>query len=48
MTYPTLPETGAEAARARSTRSSARGLEVARVSAGGTPTFFSNHDVAAR
>ena len=44
MTYPTLPETGPKL-RAAIDEIRARGLEVRTVSAGGTPTFFSNHDV---
>ncbi len=44
MTYPTLPGTGAKL-RATIDAITARGLEVRTVSAGGTPTFFSNHDV---
>lgn len=44
MTYPTLPETGPWLREAVA-EIRARGLEVAKVSAGGTPTFFSNHDV---
>jgi D-serine deaminase-like pyridoxal phosphate-dependent protein len=44
MTYPTLPETGPRL-RAAIEAIRARGLEVATVSAGGTPTFFRNHEV---
>jgi D-serine deaminase-like pyridoxal phosphate-dependent protein len=44
MTYPTGPETGPKL-RAAIDAVSARGLEVRTVSAGGTPTFFSNHEV---
>ena len=44
MTYPTLPETGPKL-RAAIDEIRARGLEVRTVSAGGTPTFFSNHEV---
>ena len=44
MTYPTLPGTGTWL-RAAIAEIGARGLDVATVSAGGTPTFFSNHDV---
>jgi D-serine deaminase-like pyridoxal phosphate-dependent protein len=44
MTYPTLPETG-PALRAAIDEINARGLEVRTVSAGGTPTFFTNHEV---
>jgi D-serine deaminase-like pyridoxal phosphate-dependent protein len=45
MTYPTLPGTGA-LLRAVADEIRARGLEVETVSAGGTPTFFTNHEVA--
>lgn len=44
MTYPTLPETGPWM-RAAIAEVRARGLDVAKVSAGGTPTFFTNKDV---
>jgi D-serine deaminase-like pyridoxal phosphate-dependent protein len=44
MTYPTLPGTG-PALRAAIDELGARGLEVGTVSAGGTPTFFTNHEV---
>jgi D-serine deaminase-like pyridoxal phosphate-dependent protein len=44
MTYPTTPETG-PAARAAIGAIEARGLAVRRVSSGGTPTFFTNHEV---
>src|SRR5262245_33297163 len=44
MTYPTTPETG-PAARAAIDAIQARGLAVRRVSAGGTPSFFTNHEV---
>jgi D-serine deaminase-like pyridoxal phosphate-dependent protein len=44
MTYPTLPGSG-PLLRAAVEEVRARGLEVAKVSAGGTPTFFSNHEV---
>jgi D-serine deaminase-like pyridoxal phosphate-dependent protein len=44
MTYPTLPGTG-PALRAAIDAIRERGLDVRTVSAGGTPTFFSNHDV---
>jgi D-serine deaminase-like pyridoxal phosphate-dependent protein len=44
MTYPTLPTTG-PALRAAIDAIEARGLEVRVVSAGGTPTFFTNHEV---
>jgi D-serine deaminase-like pyridoxal phosphate-dependent protein len=44
MTYPTLPGTG-EKLRAAIDAIRARGLEVRVVSAGGTPTFFTNHEV---
>ena len=45
MTYPTLPGTGAWL-RAAIDEIKARGLEVATVSGGGTPAFFSNHEVS--
>src|SRR5437763_1200145 len=44
MTYPTLPGTG-PALRAAIDEIGSRGLEVRTVSAGGTPTFFTNHEV---
>jgi D-serine deaminase-like pyridoxal phosphate-dependent protein len=44
MTYPTLPGTG-EKLRAAIDEIRSRGLEVRIVSAGGTPTFFTNHEV---
>jgi D-serine deaminase-like pyridoxal phosphate-dependent protein len=44
MTYPTLPGSG-PLLRATIEEIRARGLEVAKISAGGTPTFFSNHEV---
>jgi D-serine deaminase-like pyridoxal phosphate-dependent protein len=44
MTYPTLPGTG-EKLRGAIDEIRARGLDVRVVSAGGTPTFFSNHEV---
>jgi D-serine deaminase-like pyridoxal phosphate-dependent protein len=44
MTYPTLPGTG-PILRAAIDEIRSRGLEVAKVSAGGTPTFFANHEV---
>jgi D-serine deaminase-like pyridoxal phosphate-dependent protein len=44
MTYPTLAGTG-EKLRAAIEAIRARGLEVRTVSAGGTPSFFTNHDV---
>ena len=44
MTYPTLPGTGPWL-RAAIDEIQARGLPVATVSGGGTPTFFSNHEV---
>jgi D-serine deaminase-like pyridoxal phosphate-dependent protein len=44
MTYPTLPGTGPWL-RTAIDAVRARGLEVRTVSAGGTPTFFSNHEV---
>jgi D-serine deaminase-like pyridoxal phosphate-dependent protein len=45
MTYPTLiPDTGTKL-RAAIDAVKARGLEVGTVSAGGTPTFFRNHEV---
>ena len=44
MTYPTLPGTG-PALRAAIDAIRARGLEVRTVSAGGTPTFFRNHEL---
>ena len=44
MTYPTLEGTGPWL-RAAIDEIRARGLEVEKVSAGGTPTFFTNHDV---
>lgn len=44
MTYPTLPETGPKL-RAAIDEISARGLDVRVVSSGGTPTFFTNHEV---
>jgi len=44
MTYPTLPGTG-PALRAAIDEIRARGIEVRTVSAGGTPTFFTNHEV---
>jgi D-serine deaminase-like pyridoxal phosphate-dependent protein len=44
MTYPTLPGTG-PALRAVIDEVNSRGLEVRTVSAGGTPTFFTNHEV---
>src|SRR2546430_8022350 len=44
MTYPTLPGTG-PALRAVIGEINSRGLEVRTVSAGGTPTFFTNHEV---
>src|SRR5262245_4931720 len=44
MTYPTLPGTG-EKLHAAIEAIRARGLEVKTVSAGGTPTFFGNHEV---
>jgi D-serine deaminase-like pyridoxal phosphate-dependent protein len=44
MTYPTLPETGPRL-RAAMEQIRARGLEVRTVSAGGTPTLFTNHEV---
>jgi len=44
MTYPTLEGTG-PALRAAIDEIEARGLEVETVSAGGTPTFFTNHEV---
>ncbi len=44
MTYPTLDGTGPWL-RTAIAEICARGLDVTTVSAGGTPTFFSNHDV---
>jgi D-serine deaminase-like pyridoxal phosphate-dependent protein len=44
MTYPTLAGTG-PALRAAIDEIEARGVEVKTVSAGGTPTFFTNHEV---
>lgn len=44
MTYPTLPGTG-PALRAVIDEIGARGLEVKTVSAGGTASFFTNHEV---
>jgi D-serine deaminase-like pyridoxal phosphate-dependent protein len=44
MAYPTTEETGPQV-RAAIEAVRARGLEVRRVSSGGTPTFFTNHDV---
>jgi D-serine deaminase-like pyridoxal phosphate-dependent protein len=44
MTYPTLPGTGSKL-RAAIDAVTARGLAVRTVSAGGTPTFFTNHEV---
>jgi D-serine deaminase-like pyridoxal phosphate-dependent protein len=44
MTYPTLPGSG-PLLRAAIEELRNRGLDVAKVSAGGTPTFFSNHEV---
>lgn len=44
MTYPTLPGTGAWL-RAAIDEIGARGLEVRTVSGGGTPSFFSQHEV---
>ncbi len=44
MTYPTLPGTG-PILRAAIDEIHSRGLEVRTVSAGGTPTFFGNHEV---
>jgi D-serine deaminase-like pyridoxal phosphate-dependent protein len=44
MTYPTLPGTG-PALRAAIDEIGAHGLDVRIVSAGGTPTFFTNHEV---
>ena len=44
MTYPTLPGTG-PMLRAAIDEIEARGLEVGTVSGGGTPTFFTNHEV---
>jgi D-serine deaminase-like pyridoxal phosphate-dependent protein len=44
MTYPTLPGTG-PGLRAAIDEIVDRGLEVSTVSAGGTPTFFTNHEV---
>ncbi len=44
MTYPTLPDTGLRL-RVAIDAIAARGLEVKTVSAGGTPTFFSNHQL---
>jgi D-serine deaminase-like pyridoxal phosphate-dependent protein len=44
MTYPTTEETGPQV-RAAIDAVRARGLEVRRVSSGGTPTFFTNHEV---
>jgi D-serine deaminase-like pyridoxal phosphate-dependent protein len=44
MTYPTLPETGPKL-RAAIDEIQARGLEVRRVSSGGTPSLFATHDV---
>jgi D-serine deaminase-like pyridoxal phosphate-dependent protein len=44
MTYPTLPGTG-PALRAAIDEIRTRGLAVRVVSAGGTPTFFTNHEV---
>jgi D-serine deaminase-like pyridoxal phosphate-dependent protein len=44
MTYPTLPGTG-PMLRAAIDEIESRGLEVRTVSGGGTPTFFSNHEV---
>lgn len=44
MTYPTVAESGPWLRAAREAIE-ARGLRVNRVSAGGTPTFFTNHDV---
>ena len=44
MTYPTLPGTG-PILRAAIDEISSRGLEVRTVSGGGTPTFFTNHEV---
>jgi D-serine deaminase-like pyridoxal phosphate-dependent protein len=43
MTYPTLPETGAWL-RAAKDAIEARGLQVGKVSAGGTPTAYANHE----
>jgi D-serine deaminase-like pyridoxal phosphate-dependent protein len=45
MTYPTAPGTGAFM-RAAIDEIRDRGLEVETVSGGGTPTFFTNHEVA--
>jgi D-serine deaminase-like pyridoxal phosphate-dependent protein len=45
MTYPTSAESGPWL-RAAIDEIRGRGLEVEKVSAGGTPTFFSNHEVA--
>jgi D-serine deaminase-like pyridoxal phosphate-dependent protein len=42
MTYPTAPESSAWLGRAR-TEVEARGMRVSRVSAGGTPSAFTNH-----
>lgn len=44
MTYPTLAGTGPWL-RAAIDEVRARGLDVAKVSAGGTPTFYSNHEL---
>jgi D-serine deaminase-like pyridoxal phosphate-dependent protein len=44
MTYPTMAGTGSKL-RAAIDEIEARGLEVRTVSAGGTPTFFTNHEV---
>ena len=44
MAYPTTPETG-PAARSAIAAIESRGLEVRTVSSGGTPTFFTNHEV---
>jgi len=44
MTYPTADGTG-PAARAAIDAIAARGLEVRKVSSGGTPSFFTNHEV---
>ena len=45
MTYPTLPGTGAWL-RSAIDEINARGLEVTTVSGGGTPSFFSHHEVS--
>ncbi len=45
MTYPTLPGSG-PILRAAIDEIGSRGLEVRTVSGGGTPTFFTNHEVA--